>query len=212
MHGMKRIILVLASSFGLAVSAAAETADAPDLHVGDRWSWQHSNLMSMERDFTKIEDVVEIGDKEFRTRIRVKGTAGNAYLTYASGWVLLDTGSERYQPGVVRYAFPLSVGKKWNDTFDRSLLNSGRHGKFEYSAEVVAMEKVTVPAGTFDAYKIIFQFFAVGTDADANVATTKEVHWYAPVIKNDIKSESTLIKDGMIRSKDGFELLDNFIH
>ena len=52
------------------------------------------------------------------------------------------------------------------------LFSNGKHGKFFLKGEVVAFEKVTVPAGTFDAYKINMVLDASGTDEDVNIGNT----------------------------------------
>jgi hypothetical protein len=70
------------------------------------------------------------------------------------------------------------------------------------------MEKVTVPAGTFDAYKIELHLDATATDEDANIGNTVESIWYAPAVKRYVKLENTFTRDGRVRSKDVYELLE----
>ena len=64
----------MAGLLWLAVPVVAQTVERPDMHVGDRWSWQHTNSLTNEEDWTKIEDVMSVDAKEIRTRIRKKGT------------------------------------------------------------------------------------------------------------------------------------------
>jgi hypothetical protein len=208
MRFLPEILPALACAVCLAAPALADNAVKPDLHVGDRWAWQHTNAIVNERDFTRIEDVVEAGDGGIRTRVRTKGVAGNLIASYSPDFNLVDNLNVRFDPSLKRYDFPLSPGKKWSGEFDKMLLNNGKHGKFFLKGEVVAFEKVTVPAGTFDAYKISTVYDATGTDEDANSGQTTEIHWYAPQVRNDVKVESTFVKDGMTRSKDLLELTE----
>lgn len=199
----------LALSFTLFVAnASAQSTDKPEVHVGDRWSMQHTNGLVNERDYTTIEDVVEITDKEIQTRIRTKGRSGSGIAAYTKEWNPVDVISARYDPNLGRFSFPLQVGKKWDGGADKMLFSNGKHGKFSLKGEVVSLEKVTVPAGTFDAYKVVLTVDAMATDEDANIGHTVETYWYAPSAKREIKSEYVFSKDGRVRSKDIFELLE----
>ncbi|MGD0883677.1 MAG: hypothetical protein ABSA46_02165 [Thermodesulfovibrionales bacterium] len=191
-----------------ATYAFAENADRPDVHVGDRWSWQHINGLANEKDFTQIEDVVEVSGNEIRARMRTKGRLGSIITTYTREWNPVDTDSAQYAPYLNLFAFPLDVGKKWDSKADKMLFSSGKHGKFSLKGEVVAFEKVTVPAGTFDAYKINIGMDATSTDEDAITGTTVETCWFAPAVKRYVKREITFSKDGRVRSKDIDELLE----
>lgn len=199
---------LVAAMMMLAVGAFAESVDKPDVHIGDRWAWQHINGLANERDFTQIEDVVDISDNEIRTRVRIKGKPGGGIATFTREWNPIDVVSARYDPYLKDFAFPLQIGKKWDSSADKMLFSNGKHGKFFSKSEVVAMEKVTVPAGTFDAYKINVSIDAAGTDEDANAGHTVETYWYAPTVKRYVKFENTFTRDGRVRSKDVLELLE----
>ena len=204
-HFIRVPLLALAFFAG---SALAQNADRPDVRVGDRWSWQHTNGLANEKDFTTIEDVVEVSDTEIRTRIRTKGRTGNAVATYSREWNPVDVVSAKYDPNLKQFSFPLQAGKTWDGTADKMLFSNGKHGKFFLNGKVVAFEKVTVPAGTFDAYKIELTLDASGTDEDANIGKTVETHWYVPSVRRDVKTENTFSRDGRVRSKDIQELLE----
>ncbi len=188
--------------------AFGQTADRPDVHAGDRWSWQHTNGLVNEKDFTSIEDIINVSEKEIQTRLRIKGRAGSAIAIYTKEWNPVDLASARYDPSLKKFGFPLQVGKKWDGTADKMLFANGKHGKFLLKGEVVAFEKVTVPAGTFDAYKIALILDASSTDEDANIGHTVETYWYAPSVKREVKIENTFSRDGRVRSKDIMELLE----
>jgi len=201
----RRLLVCLALSAG---AACAADIDRPDVHVGDRWNWQHTNVLANESDFTLIEDVVEVGDSEIRARVRTKGKAGSNIATYTREWNPVDVVFARYQPDLRSYAFPLHVGAKWEGSADKLLFSNGKHGRFNLAGEVQALEKVTVPAGTFEAYKVSLVLEATSTDEDANVGHTTELFWYAPSVRRYVKLENTFSRDGRVRSQDRYELTE----
>jgi hypothetical protein len=202
---------ILLSSFGLVTglgTARAEDANKPDLQVGDRWSWQHTNALANEQDYTQINDVISVSPTEIRMRLRKKGTPNAVIQTFTPELNPIDTGDARWSPSLGRFAFPLLPGKKWNSTFDKMLLASGKHGKFYGKGEVKGLEKVTVPAGDFQAYKIVVTFDAAGTDENSMTGLTQETYWYAPEVRNYVKLDTTFSHDKLVRNQDLYELLE----
>jgi hypothetical protein len=201
-------LLVLPAGLVCSGSAVAvENADRPDVHVGDLWSWQHTNGLAGEKDYTTIEDVLEVSDSEIKTRERVKGKPNSSVAAFTREWNPADVVIARYDPFLRELSFPLQIGKKWDASADKMLFSNGKHGNFVLKGEVVALEKVTVPAGTFDAYKITLHIDATVSDEDANIGNTLETIWYAPAVKRYVKYENTFSRDGRVRSKDVNELI-----
>ena len=84
-----------------------------------------------------------------------------------------------------RYDWPLEVGKSWRTKYfwtDKVLHPDWSGSSWEYWT-VVAWEEVTVPAGTFMAYKV------VRTKGSWETASEDvDINWYAPELKATIKS------------------------
>jgi hypothetical protein len=81
--------------------------------------------------------------------------------------------------------FPLTVGKWWNHNFEAGAIAgskqwTGRIAKYE----VEAYEQITVPAGTFWAFKIAVDI----VDSKFQRGLSSAQYWYAPEVKNIIKS------------------------
>jgi hypothetical protein len=203
-----RSLQILVVGTLLAAAAHADNADRPELHVGDRWSWQHTNGIANERDYTTIEDVVDVSPTEIKTRWRIKGKPSSALAAFTPEWNPVDVASARYDPFLREFAFPLQVGKKWDAAADKMLFSNGKHGKFTVKGEVLGMEEVTEPAGAFDAYKNSLHIDAVASDEDANIGNTVETIWYAPSVKRYVRFENTFSRDGRVRSKDIYDLLE----
>jgi hypothetical protein len=83
--------------------------------------------------------------------------------------------SESYTPHAGTFDWPLYVGKSWKARYVyRNLLRQTTIDPVQYEYRVEAYEKVVVPAGTWDAFRI----------ASKNVnGTSLSTIWYAPELK-----------------------------
>jgi len=99
------------------------------------------------------------------------------YLGDVTYWGPMAVTAERHQIGLMQ--FPLTVGKKWDDG--------------QWVGEMLKEETVTVPAGTFKAYKI----GAIGTYD--NAYTVVGDYWVTPgvgIVKSDLNTP-----DGIFESR-----------
>src|SRR5439155_12019338 len=100
------------------------------------------------------------------------------------------------------YPAELFVGKKWRTEFKQSR-RSGLTYTFRYDLKVVARETITVPAGTFDCFKIEARGFNVplGARIERNI-------WVAPGVSGDIRHEILVrLRNGAIEQNDRQELV-----
>ena len=120
--------------------------------VGDAWviavrdDYTGNIIAKMPKRVVKIENGLVYIEGDAGTELRTIDGGVIKSLTNESGWT--------YDPP--RIDMPgdeLSVGKKWNSTTTETNVRSG--GRFNRTEEIkiVALEKITVPAGTFLAYK-----------------------------------------------------------
>lgn len=54
----------------------------------------------------------------------------------------------------IGFQFPLKVGKEWTTTHRMTVAATGRTTEMQYSCKVESYEPVTVPAGTFNSFKV----------------------------------------------------------
>ena len=92
-------------------------------------------------------------------------------------------------------SFPLEVGKHWSyvndyDLNDFDLYNTfGRlQGRDKDSVAVLGYEKVRIPAGEFDAFKLEAQGTWESPQAPFPGAAD-EIYWYAPAVRAIVKKE-----------------------
>ena len=100
------------------------------------------------------------------------------------------------------YPAELYIGKRWKTQFKQTR-PSGMVYTFKYDLKVVAKETVTVPAGTFDTYKIEARGFniEIGANLQRNI-------WVAAGIHADIVHETFVrLRNGRIDQDDRQELV-----
>jgi len=78
------------------------------------------------------------------------------------------------------------VGKEWQGTSQR--FDAGKDaGTFVGAYKVTGIETVTVPAGTFRAFRVEGQTYEV----QASTKQWRFVHWYAPDVRMEVKLQAT---------------------
>lgn len=100
-------------------------------------------------------NVIDVNDDRARyTGVFGAGQIGESTI---AGAVISDGISTYDPPYVLVPGGEYQVGKRWAGRSIRSY-NTGEKLWMDYSGRVTAYEKITVPAGTFDAYKVEFSF------------------------------------------------------
>jgi len=160
-------------------------AERPKLTKGDRWDYiRRDKIISYE--FTEEKDgnlIFQVWweDGEKTQEIRTPD------LNFIKNF------EEECNPyrGVLK--FPLWVGKKWSYTYSTTKLSqhggTGEAALRDSDVKVVSYEQVTVPAGTFWAFKIEEHRVTRGARSPRAIAGYHVTAWYSPEVKNIIKVE-----------------------
>ena len=130
-------------------------------------------------------------------------------VTYNDGEFVSDlmgniTTNQRGALSTPRQFYPaeLFVGKRWQTRFKQSRPN-GVSYTFKYDLKVVGRERVTVPAGTFDCYKIE----ARGFNMELSANLQRDI-WVAPGVNADIAHEIRVrLRNGAWDQNDRQELV-----
>jgi hypothetical protein len=182
--------------------AYAETVlNAPEVHVGDSWTYSHTDGFTNEVTAEVRRRVVDVSDTEITTIQEIKGTKDQRTIYYDRNWNTVDDGMVKYTPSLDSLRFPLHASDIWKRKYQGRVLTTGREGVCYVTGKVAGQESVTVPAGTFDTVKIQDQVECQGTDADTVVRTFKNTVWYAPSVKRVVRNESSTLSDGRVRAK-----------
>ena len=201
---MPRIELLLATIvllfFGLSGSATAQgpTGQRPTINIGDAWTYtlRNSQKNTPDSQFTITVNNLGAGQIVANWENPVLGDSGTLLFDQdlnlvenkrTSGLIIY-----RATPAFPGYQWPLYVGETWQRGFQYTVQGGGVQYQATLTPQVVGLEKVTVPAGTFDAYKInqTLEYMAFnGTNSWGG--SQKTVLWYAPQTKSLVKSEIT---------------------
>ena len=165
-----------------ACAGLAQTADRPDVKVGDRWVFKVSSRMGPGA--VEVSDRVWIVTSVAATGI--KGTENGKPLMLTPDLNVLESPRSK-DSDPRRLSFPLHLGKQWSYTDNYVLKRQGVEGRISVNAKVVGYEKVRVPAGEFDAFKLERKGNWQLTSGETGEST--ETYWYAPAARTVVKSE-----------------------
>ena len=183
---MRQIVLTLALAC-LVSGAAAQSAPpaaaggAPSIKVGDSWRWVRSDRR------TKLPEAESKREVTAVTAGRVEGTENQSRFVMTADLVTIESPDfVRLDDGARFIAFPLEVGKKWSFKYEQHNKNNAFKARWQWDAEVVGYEKVKVPAGEFDTYKIVSVGYFNGL-AGGN-GSARSTLWYAPAARASVRS------------------------
>jgi hypothetical protein len=179
---MLRLALAAIIAIAAIVPAAAQNGvNPPTVNPGDRWVYHTPNGNRSLR----VDSVS--GDGTIDATIDSPGLSG-LEIRYTRDWNVLmapmmmlgNVEYQRYDPPVcLMPAPPWHAGETWS--CDANWSTTSYSGTVHVVGKLAAMEKITVPVGTFDALH-----------AELNVGGTKVDCWYAPKVANWARCQSAL--------------------
>jgi hypothetical protein len=163
-------------------------ADRPALAPGDTWKIRYSDGTKAKRKFLREENGILVFEVS-QTSPRGDVSPGFLHLNRDLATVrMLDTSGaelQRFEPNSLGLQFPLVVGREWQGRCQR--FDEGRDaGTFVGIYKVVGIESVTVPAGTFQTFRVEGQTYEV----KAPGRRWRFVHWYAPEVRMEVKLQA----------------------
>jgi hypothetical protein len=190
---------LLPAGLSFAQSAAPATTDAPAIKVGDSWTFDRTDPSKSAKLYTSAMTATAVGDGGIRIESKRTDNGQTSTLTHTKELNLVSTeisgGKAAYDPYYASFAFPLEVGKTWEreNTYTRTY-ESDRKVVAKLSGKVIGWEKVTVPAGTFDALRIEVKSKYNGQNMRGRwFGQSTDTIWYAPSARLYVK---WLFEDG----------------
>jgi len=165
-------------------SALAQKADLPDIQVGNRWQFvEYYTVPSTVPNRAWVITSV--------TPTSIEGTENHEppKLTRELN-VLESPRNKSSNPKALK--FPLEVGKRWHYVSDWVFKPKGSKGSVAVDVAVLGYEKVTVPAGEFDAFKLAAKETLSGR-SPINSQYAGEItrtYWYAPAARAIVETVS----------------------
>ncbi|WP_206956335.1 hypothetical protein [Trinickia acidisoli] len=164
-----------------------QSGNVPDVKVGDHWEYQSKGLFDNERRTEYSLTVTAVDADHITLKRRDVESGRTKTLERERDWS--DVSTPGHMAG--RYlSFPLTPGKSW-DT-DQDVTNSvGNRVKWSTRMTVEGVERITVPAGTFDAIKVRgFGNWHILSTARSDAHSSLEMTlWYVPAIKQIVRHE-----------------------
>jgi hypothetical protein len=184
----------------LCSSAFAESpppkVEAPMIQKGDSWTYNSIDGWKNEKQFTVVIVVTDVTDAGFtqETKRTDNGQGTVAHRDKNLNLLGREVGNRKFfaTPFEPHLSFPLEVGKTWEQevTFTRNF--DDRKVVASLKAKVLGWERISVPAGTFDALKIVINGPYNGSWSDPSggrwSGQRSEMIWYSPEAKAIVKS------------------------
>lgn len=159
----------------------------PAPRTGDRWLFE-TRLAERARGVRLRHQIESAGDLGYVAVVRGEG-ADTPVLRQGLDramnrlWREVEPGEAiRYSPAFELFRFPMHSGLRWAVAVEQRQDHVPGVRQVHINAHVVGPEPVTVPAGTFEAWRIEAQHRA----GDARISTT---YWYCPQVHRSVRGE-----------------------
>ncbi len=173
------IISVLALLPG---TAFAQKAELPAVNVGDQWKFVvYQTVRSTTPNRAWV--ITSVGPAG------IEGTENGEPLSLTLELNVLESPRNK-ESNPKSLDFPLEVGKRWRYANNWLFKPKGSKGSTVVEVAVVGHEKLTVPAGEFDAFKLVAKGSLHGTSPINSqfAGETTETYWYAPAARAIVKA------------------------
>lgn len=138
---------------------AGPPAPAPVFRVGDRWVYRCADGFRVPVTWIETHEVVAVDAQGIDVRVALRGDTMNytrverlvAPGVVAAGSVYDPAETRIFEEPLVRYRFPLTPGDSWNQNLRNRDPANGLVSTVNRFVRVGGWQRVTVPAGTFDA-------------------------------------------------------------
>lgn len=193
----------------------AQTAERPAWEIKDRWEYK----LTRKNDGNKVSEYSHEIKKIEDGKITIIRQNKNAEGVFAGRGELIFSSDMNYMSASANEAvttpdsrmlqWPLEVGKKYAAESEWINTSTSQKGLNEYKATVESYEDITVPAGTFKAYKVVLKGFWNRRDTQFNGSgRSTQTLWYAPDVKRWVKWVSEdRSQNGQIFNDDITELM-----
>jgi hypothetical protein len=202
------ICLVLAGPFALA--EAHLPAIAPSPAVGDSWTYQYTDVRKGVKGNLNRVEVAAIDNAGVHVDVRrADGATPPVRQLFSADMNPIDRGAMHFAPSFARFAFPLTPGKEWSAEATGDNQKLGKQLRYTIKGKVLDWEKIKVPAGEFDAIKVVVDARYRGETAGGKDDTGQltETVWFVPEINNFVKLDYLEADaQGRIANRDSWEL------
>jgi hypothetical protein len=175
---------------------SAVVAPSPQYRVGDKWVYRVDQVFRNAPDYDETHEVTGIDAGGIT--VRIVAQVGNINVDRIEKWpapglvaqgTLLDIETRRFAEPLVRWRFPLAGGASWNQWVDQVNETGGTRGRINRYVRVTGSNRVTTPAGTFDAVRMTVIMRLDDEDAFRHATVGSHIVWYAPAVRATVREE-----------------------
>jgi hypothetical protein len=166
----------------LASAQGGPRADLPAVKAGDHWRFEESDQRTGIKEAEFDRKITSVTPSE------IQGTENEAKLVLTPELNVVESSTMVVTGDAKLLSFPLEVGKKWNTKYSFANKQSSTKLRFQLEASVVAYEKVKVPAGEFDAFKIEYKGYWNNETTGRN-GRIKMTNWFSPDARCIVRNE-----------------------
>lgn len=160
--------------------AQSPKAELPTWTAGSYWRYQGKANGTVMHLLKRVEGTKEIdGQKYYVLR---SGSQKQYFNLELNPTIIENSRGEvinSVSPNLAYFNWPLEVGKTWSQKVTHVI--DGKTYNYTQDFKVLAYEKVSTPAGEFNAFKLSRATLSGGT---------YEEYWYAPEVRNIVKMNS----------------------
>ena len=171
-------------------------AAAPSPAVGARWTYRGREGFRVPVVWEETHEVTALGASGITIRVTQKGPTLDVErqeVLAAPGVVrtgaLMDVETRRFTAPLIRYRFPLAPGEAWNQWVDNFNETTNKAGQINRYVRVGGWEKVSTPAGVFDAIRMRVMMRLDDEEFWRYPTTCNYLVWYAPAVGAPVREE-----------------------
>jgi hypothetical protein len=169
-------------TLGGTAQAEDKGTERPNVKVGDRWVFATRSTYGAKLEYAWVVTSV--------SPTRIEGTENGKPLALTPDLNIIESPQQKNSDERL-LSFPLEVGKQWsyvNDYLLNDMTYGSLQGRNKVSVAVLGYEKVRVPAGEFDAFKLEAKGNWVSPQAPGP-GESNLTYWYAPAVRAILKEE-----------------------
>jgi hypothetical protein len=177
------------------IAFAQEQAPAPSFKEGDTWQFNFSRKGQIASSTEQNNGMYELSITQGVVKVyEVNGNQKNEIAIQPDGPTqgllrLIRKSDQQERPNV---KFPLSVGEKWTYQYETTPPGLPRAQRRHVEVNVTGMEQVTIPAGSFKAYKLIRSesWSMTGRYGGSGRGGSTTTYFYSPETRSIVKSST----------------------
>jgi hypothetical protein len=176
---------------------STQAAAVPAVTVGESWTYSvRDGFTALDRG-TERYRVQQVSAGNITVARERSGSEVEDVQVYDSQWNWLkrpatNLQSFDYSPAYQAFDFPLAPGKQWDARLFATDPRDGRRFPVRVEGKVIGWERIKVPAGEFDALKIVrvvyVDYWELSVRGSSRII---EQEWYAPAVKQSVRRETT---------------------